>query len=68
MFYLCICCRLRVSAGFVVFRFRPEVVSRTRGRGKPEVTSPFDSSTSLLYKWSVDRIRLQIKVVFCIGD
>jgi hypothetical protein len=28
-------------------RFRPEVVSGTRGRGKPEVTSPFDSSTPL---------------------
>jgi hypothetical protein len=28
-------------------RFRPEVVSGTRGRGKPEVTSPLDSSTSL---------------------
>jgi hypothetical protein len=30
-------------------RFRPEVVLGTRGRGKPEVTSPFDSSTPLLY-------------------
>jgi hypothetical protein len=30
-------------------RFRPEVVSGTRGRGKPKVTSPFDSSTPLLY-------------------
>jgi hypothetical protein len=31
------------------------VVSVTRGgRGRPEVTSPFDFSTPLLYKWSVD--------------
>jgi hypothetical protein len=29
-------------------RFRPEVVSGTRGRGKPEVTSPFDFSTPFL--------------------
>jgi hypothetical protein len=34
--------------------FRPEVVSATRGRSRPEVTLPFDSSTPLLYIWSVD--------------
>jgi hypothetical protein len=45
-------CFTRLSATVCEFlsvlwfsRFRPEVVSGTRGRGKPEVTSPFDSST-----------------------
>jgi hypothetical protein len=49
-------CFTRLSAAVFEFlrvlwfsRFRPEVVSGARGRGKPEVTSPFDSSTPLLY-------------------
>jgi hypothetical protein len=49
-------CFTRLSAAVFEFlrvlwfsRFRPEVVSGVRGRGKPEVTSPFDFSTSLLY-------------------
>jgi hypothetical protein len=52
---------IRLSAAVCEFlrvlwfsRFRPEVVSGTRGRGEPEVTSPFDYSTPLLYEWSVD--------------
>jgi hypothetical protein len=49
-------CFTRLSAAVFVFlsvlwfsRFRPEVVSGVRGRGNPEVTSPFDSSTPFLY-------------------
>jgi hypothetical protein len=34
--------------------FRSEVVSLLRGRGRPEMTSPFDSSTPILYEWPVD--------------
>ena len=30
-----------------------------RGRGTPEMTSPFDLSWSLLYRWSVD--------IFCLS-
>jgi hypothetical protein len=49
-------CFTRLSAAIFEFLkvllfsiFRPEVVSGTRGRDKPEVTSPFDSSTPLSY-------------------
>ena len=49
-------CFTRLSAAIFEFlrvlwfsRFRPEVVSGARGRGKPEMTSPFDSPTPLLY-------------------
>jgi hypothetical protein len=47
-------CFTRLSAAVFEFlrilwfsRFRPEVVSGARERGKPEVTSPFDFSTPL---------------------
>jgi hypothetical protein len=43
-------------------RFRPKVVSSIRGRGKPEVTSPFDSETPLLHWWSVDIFCLSLSV------
>jgi hypothetical protein len=49
-------CSTRLSAAVSEFlrvlwfsRFRTEVVLGARGRGTPEVTSPFDSSTALLF-------------------
>ena len=33
-----------------------------RGRGTPEMTSPFDLSKSLLYRWSVDIFCLCLSV------
>lgn len=33
-----------------------------RGRGTPEMTSPFDLSWSLLYRWSVDIFCLSLSV------
>jgi hypothetical protein len=62
----CPICFTRLSAAVSEFlrlllfsRFRPEVVSGARGRGKMEVTSQFDSSTPFLYQWSVD--------IFCLS-
>jgi hypothetical protein len=56
MVFLCPYVLTRLSAAVFEFlrvllfaRFRPEVVSGASGRGKPEVTSPVDSSTPLLY-------------------
>jgi hypothetical protein len=49
-------CFTRLSAAVCDFlrvlwisKFRPQVVSGAMGRGKPEVTSPFDSTTPLLH-------------------
>jgi hypothetical protein len=62
MFYPSVHSRFRVFEGFVVSRFRPEVVSGTSWRGKPEVTSPFDLSTPLLYQLSVDILCLYLSI------
>jgi hypothetical protein len=49
--------------GFVVFEISTgSSFGRYRGRGKPEVTSPIDSSTPLLYQWSVDILCLSLSV------
>jgi hypothetical protein len=62
-------CRTRLSGTvceffrvFVVSRFRPKVASATRGRGRLEVTSPFDASTPLMHKWSVYSFCLSLSV------
>jgi hypothetical protein len=46
--------RLQSFEGFVVSKVRPEFVSVTRGRDRPEVTSTFDFSIHFLFKWSVN--------------
>jgi hypothetical protein len=51
----------------VVFEILTEVVSVTRERGISEVMSPSDSSTTVLYKWSVDIfVRFSLQKLFSI--
>jgi hypothetical protein len=49
VFHPSICCRWRVFEGFVIFQISTGSCFGHQGRGKPEVTSPFDSSTPLSY-------------------
>jgi hypothetical protein len=53
-----------LSVLYMVFRISTGSVLSTRGRGKPGVTSQFDSSTSLTFciSWSVDIFCLSLSV------
>jgi hypothetical protein len=67
-YFMSSCCTCLSATVCEVFRvlwfshFRPEVVSVTRGRGRPKATLPFDSSIPLLFKLSVDTICLSLSV------
>jgi Ni,Fe-hydrogenase III large subunit len=45
---------LRVFEDFVIVQVSAGICFGCQRRERPEVTSPFDSVTPLLYKWSVD--------------
>ncbi len=56
------CHRLRVISEIRYVKLRAEVVFVARERGRPEMTSQFDSFWSILYRCSVDILRLALSV------
>ena len=52
----------QVIRDFYTFKIGPEVVLGARWRSKQKMTSPFDSATLILYRWSVKIFRLSLTV------
>jgi len=65
-----ISCHFRLISDFLCSKNRPEVILGGSGRGRPEMTSPLESLTPTLYKWSFEifRLSLTVKKLFDIFD